>query len=176
MATLRVPDRNVQLTDECEIRQFLDERGILFQHWSPDVGLAPDATDAQVLAAFDHWLKPFMEKGGYRAVDVVNVTPATPNLAALRGKFLREHTHSEDEVRFFVSGQGLFWFHREQPDEVFALFCQEGDLIAVPANTKHWFDLGEQPSVCAIRVFTDQAGWVPRYTDSGIEQRYREDR
>jgi 1,2-dihydroxy-3-keto-5-methylthiopentene dioxygenase len=47
------------------------------------------------------------------------------------------------------------------------------DLISVPANTKHWFDLGDSPKVRAIRIFTDQAGWVPHYTNSGIDQRYR---
>jgi 1,2-dihydroxy-3-keto-5-methylthiopentene dioxygenase len=115
-----------------------------------------------------------MEKNGYRTADVIRVTPTTPNLPAIREKFLREHTHSEDEVRFFVQGKGLFWFHRESPsDEVFAVHCTAGDLLAVPANTKHWFDLGPDPLVCAIRVFTDQAGWVPHYTGSGIEQRYR---
>lgn len=174
MATLRVPDRNVHVTDEYEIRRFLDERGIFYERWSTDVGLPADATDDQVLAAYDLWLEPFMEKGGYRAADVVRVTPDTPNLDAIRDKFLREHTHSEDEVRFFVQGSGLFWFHMERSEkEVFAVLCQEGDLLSVPAHTKHWFDLGARPMVRAIRVFTDQAGWVPHYTHSGIEQRYR---
>jgi 1,2-dihydroxy-3-keto-5-methylthiopentene dioxygenase len=174
MATLRVPDRNVCLTDEHEIRCFLDERGIFYGRWSTDVGLPDDATDDQVLAAYDLWLEPFMEKGGYRAADVVRVTPDTPNLDAIRDKFLREHTHSEDEVRFFEPGSGLFWFHMERSeDEVFAVHCQEGDLLSVPANTKHWFDLGVRPMLRAIRVFTDQAGWVPHYTQSGIEPRYR---
>jgi 1,2-dihydroxy-3-keto-5-methylthiopentene dioxygenase len=161
--------------NEHVIRRFLDERGILYDRWPLDVGLTPDASDTDVLAAYRPWLKPFMEKGGYHAMDVVTVTSQTPNLTAIRDKFLREHTHSEDEVRFFVEGQGLFWFHLDRrEDEVFALLCQKGDLISVPANTKHWFDLGTYPAVRAIRIFTDQAGWVPQYTNSGIEQRYRE--
>lgn len=174
MATLRIPDKQIQITDESEIRRFLDERGIFYERWSTDVGLPVDATDAQVLAAYDHWLKPFMEKGGYQIADVVRVTPYTPNLPVMRDKFLREHTHTENEVRFFVEGQGMFWFHKEgREKDVFGVLCQEGDLISVPANTKHWFDLGEYPSLRAIRVFTEQAGWIPHYTNSGIEQRYR---
>jgi 1,2-dihydroxy-3-keto-5-methylthiopentene dioxygenase len=137
--------------------------------------LIPDASDADVLAAYKPRLQPFMEKGGYKAVDVVTVTDQTPNLAAIREKFIREHTHSEDEVRMFVRGEGLFWFHVDRPEEeVFALLCQQGDLISVPANTKHWFDLGAKPGVCAIRIFTDQAGWTPHYTNSGIDQQYGE--
>ena len=174
MATLRMPDKNMLLADEQAIRLFLDQRGIFYQRWPTDTGLPSDATDTQVLAACNQWLTPFMEKHGYQTSDVVHVTPDTPNLPAIREKFLREHTHSEDEIRYFVHGQGVFWFHKEGvEDEVFALFCEQGDLVSVPANTKHWFDLGTHPNVCAIRVFTNQAGWVPQYTESGIEQRYR---
>jgi 1,2-dihydroxy-3-keto-5-methylthiopentene dioxygenase len=174
MATLRVPDQKKTLLDEQAIRRFLDERGIFYQRWSADAGAPSDATDQALLAANGHWLKPFMEKHGYQTADVIRVTPQTPNLPAIREKFLREHTHSEDEVRYFASGQGVFWFHTERTaDEVFALRCEQGDLISVPANTKHWFDLGENPTVCAIRIFTNQAGWVPCYTGSGLEQRYQ---
>jgi 1,2-dihydroxy-3-keto-5-methylthiopentene dioxygenase len=162
------------LDDPSAVRQFLDMRGIVHQRWSADRNLPPDATNERVLAAYDYLLKPFMEKCGYQTKDVIRVDEHTPNLEGIREKFIREHTHSEDEVRVFVEGQGFFWFHKEgQDDEVFALQCQQGDLISVPANTKHWFDLGESPKVRAIRLFTDQAGWVPHYTNSGIDQRYR---
>ena len=174
MATLRIPDKNVTLRDPLAVRQFLDVRGIVHERWSADRELPSNATNEHVLAAFDYLLKPLMDKGDYQTADVVSVDRNTPNLAGIREKFLREHTHSEDEVRIFVEGQGYFWFHKEGPDdEVFALLCERGDLISVPANTKHWFDLGEPPKVRAIRLFTDQAGWVPHYTHSGIDQRYR---
>ena len=174
MATLRVPDTGACLTNEGAIRQFLDERGIFYDRWPLDERVTPDASDADILAAYDPQLRPFMKQGGYRAVDVITVTPQTPNLIALREKFIREHTHTEDEVRLFVEGQGLFWFHLDRRgDEVFALTCERDDVISVPANTKHWFDLGLNPSVRAIRIFTDQSGWTPHYTNSGIDQRYR---
>lgn len=172
MATLRVPDKGIQLTDSGEISRFLHARGVWYAH-RPVRAVPSGGSDAEVLQANDAWLKPFMEQNGYRTADVIRVTPATPNLPAIRDKFLREHTHSEDEVRFFVEGDGLFWFHTDTPDtEVFSVRCSAGDLLTVPANTKHWFDLGPEPHVCAIRIFTDQAGWVPHYTHSGIEQRY----
>jgi 1,2-dihydroxy-3-keto-5-methylthiopentene dioxygenase len=175
MAILRVPDRQTSLTNEQAIRQFLDTRGILYDRWPLPETLQAGAEDPDVLAAYHPRLKPFMESGGYRAVDVISVTAQTPNLPAIREKFLREHTHTEDEVRMFVEGEGLFWFHLERPeDEVFSLLCQQGEVISVPANTKHWFILGMEPAVRAIRIFTDQAGWVPQYTNSGIEQRYQE--
>ncbi len=174
MATLRIPDKNVTLSDPSAIRQFLDVRGILHERWSVDRELPSDATSEQVLAAYDYLLKPFMDKGGYQTADVIHVDDHTQNLAGIREKFLREHTHSEDEVRVFVEGRGFFWFHTEGiGEEVFALLCEQGDLISVPANSKHWFDLGDPPKVRAIRIFTDQAGWVPHYTNSEIDRRYR---
>ncbi len=174
MATLRIPDKNVTLRDPLAVLKFLDVRDIVHERWSADRELSSNATNEHVLAAFDYLLKPLMDKGGYQTADVIRVDGNTPNLTGIREKFLREHTHSEDEVRIFVEGQGYFWFHKEGPDdEVFALLCERGDLISVPANTKHWFDLGEPPKVRAIRLFTDQAGWVPHYTHSGIDQRYR---
>ena len=174
MATLRIPDKNVTLRDPSTLRQFLDVRGIVHERWAAGRDLPSGATNEQILAAYDYLLKPLMEKGGYQTADVIRVDGHTPNLGGIREKFIREHTHSEDEVRVFVEGQGLFWFHKEgRDDEVFALFCEQGDLISVPANTKHWFALGAPPKVRAIRIFTDQAGWVPHYTNSGIDQRYR---
>jgi 1,2-dihydroxy-3-keto-5-methylthiopentene dioxygenase len=57
---------------------------------------------------------------------------------------------------------------------VFNVLCQKGDLISVPAGTKHWFDAGEDnPFVKAIRIFIDQTGWIPAYTESGIEKIYQ---
>ncbi len=177
MAMLRVPAQDISLTNEQAIRRFLDARGVMYDRWPLAPGVGSETSDAAILTAYDPWLTPLMQQGGYRTVDVITVTDHTPNVAALRDKFLREHTHTEDEVRMFVEGQGLFWFHVERPEEeVFSVRCEAGDLIAVPANTKHWFDLGRQPSVRAIRIFTGQAGWVPHYTDSGIEQRYQDDR
>lgn len=174
MATLRIPDKNMTLHDPSAVWKFLDMRGIVHERWSADRHLPSRATDEQVLAAYDYLLQPLMNKGGYQTADVIRVDGHTPNLEEIREKFIREHTHSEDEVRVFVEGQGFFWFHKEGlDDDVFALLCQRGDLISVPANTKHWFDLGDPPNVCAIRIFTDQAGWAPQYTSSGIDQRYR---
>ncbi len=131
MATLRIPDRNVTLHEPTALRQFLDAHGIVHERWSADSDLAFASTNEQVLSAYDHILKPFMEKGGYQTADVIRVDVHIPNLEGIREKFIREHTHSEDEVRVFVEGQGLFWFHTERHnDEVFALLCEQGDPIS----------------------------------------------
>ncbi len=170
MATLRIPDAGITIENFKEIQNFLKSRGVWHDQWKADLPLSKDATQEEVLEAYAKDLKPFMEKGGYQTADVINVHSETPNIDAIRSKFLAEHTHTEDEIRFFVEGQGIFWFHLGE--EVFSLTCVAGDLLSVPANTTHWFDLGPQPHVKAIRIFIDMAGWVPHYTGSGIDAKY----
>jgi 1,2-dihydroxy-3-keto-5-methylthiopentene dioxygenase len=112
-----------------------------------------------------------MEKNGYVTADVINVHPGTPNLPAIREKFMKEHTHSEDEIRFFVDGEGIFWFHFDD-GEVYSVTCSAGDFMSVPKNYKHWFDLHPKYFVKAIRIFSNMEGWTPNYTNSNIDASY----
>ena len=52
-------------------------------------------------------------RGGYVTADVIDVNPETPNLEAMLARFDKEHTHSEDEVRFILAGRGIFFLHLE---------------------------------------------------------------
>jgi 1,2-dihydroxy-3-keto-5-methylthiopentene dioxygenase len=172
MAILSIPNQQVQLNDPQEIRAFMNQRGIFFDQWFCNVLFDDSASTEEILAAYAADLDPFMKSGGYQTADVISINSSTENYAAIRAKFLAEHTHSEDEIRFFVDGQGLFWFHLENED-VFNLLCERGDLISVPAGTKHWFDAGEiDPFVKAIRIFIDMSGWIPEYTNSGKENEF----
>ena len=88
----------------------------------------------------------------------------------MRAKFLEEHTHKEGEVRFFVDGSGLFSLH--VGGKVYEVLCRKGDLISVPDNTTHWFDMGPAPEFVAIRFFTNPDGWIGDFTGSDIAQRF----
>ena len=174
MAILSIPEKNIEIRDPEAIRSFFNERGVFFDQWTCDVVFDDRATQEEILEAYSKDLKPFMEQGGYLTADVISINKLTENYDAIRAKFLAEHTHSEDEIRFFVDGQGLFWFNLEN-EPVFNLLCQKGDLISVPAGTKHWFDAGEkEPFVKAIRIFIDMSCWVPHYTGSETEKRFGE--
>ena len=105
---------------------------------------------------------------GAGSADVLKLTPDNPNAPALRQKFLSEHSHTEDEIRFFVHGSGNFIMHVD--GKIWDAHCAQGDLISVPADTKHWFDAGEKPFFTALRVFTDTSGWVPHYTGSAVHE------
>ena len=154
--------------DHAAIAHKLAEHGARFERWqaSAAIGDPPDA----VLAAYRSDIARLTAEGGYQSVDVISLSPSNPNKDALRKKFLDEHTHSEDEVRFFVAGSGLFSLHLA--GQVFEVLCEQGDLISVPANTRHWFDMGPEPSFVAIRLFINPAGWVAQLTGSDIAQRF----
>jgi 1,2-dihydroxy-3-keto-5-methylthiopentene dioxygenase len=172
MATLHIPDRNEVISGFEAVRDYLSARGVWHDRWQAAVAFGPDADQATILAAYAHVLQPYMAAHGYTTADVINVTPETPNLEALRTKFLQEHTHTEDEVRFFVEGQGVFWFNLGGDEPVVGVTCTPGDLLSVPAGIQHWFDLGPVPRVKAIRLFIDASGWVPHYTGTGAEVAY----
>jgi 1,2-dihydroxy-3-keto-5-methylthiopentene dioxygenase len=103
-------------------------------------------------------------------VDVISLVPDHPDREALRRKFLDEHTHAEDEVRFFVAGSGQFTLHIGP--RVYEVLCEAGDLIGVPDGTPHWFDMSESPYFVAIRLFTNREGWVADFTGTDIAQRF----
>ncbi len=158
------------VTDREQIAADMRARGLRFETWPAPAAFAPDAAAETVLAAYAAPLRHLMETEGYASADVVVLHAAMDNVRAIREKFLSEHTHSEDEVRFFVEGSGEFWFHLE--NEVFALRCVAGDFISVPAGVPHWFDCGQRPFVKAIRVFSDTAGWTPHYAETATHRSY----
>ncbi|WP_206240717.1 1,2-dihydroxy-3-keto-5-methylthiopentene dioxygenase [Novosphingobium terrae] len=156
------------ITDFPRIAAAMARANITLERWEADVALSADADDAAILAAYAPQVARLKARAGYRSEDVVRMTPDHPMRAELRQKFLSEHVHDDDEVRFFVEGSGLFCIHHK--GAVYALTCTAGDLIVLPAGTRHWFDTGEQPRFTAIRLFISPEGWVARYTGETIAE------
>lgn len=148
----------------------LNQVGIKFEQWQTIDSLTSGATQEEVLTVYQSQIKKLMNEEGYITVDVVSLTADHPDKTIFREKFLNEHTHSEDEVRFFVDGEGLFSLHIN--NQVFEVLCTRGDLISVPANTRHWFDMGENPNFIAIRFFNNPDGWVANFTGDDIASKF----
>jgi len=158
------------VTRHADIARELGSVGVRFERWDASKPVVPGASQDEVIAAYYSDIERLKSEKGYQAVDVISLTPDHPDRAALRQKFLNEHTHSEDEVRFFVAGRGLFTLHIGQ--NIYEVLCESGDLIGVPDNTRHWFDMSEQPYFVAIRLFTNKEGWVANFTGDEIAQRF----
>jgi 1,2-dihydroxy-3-keto-5-methylthiopentene dioxygenase len=151
--------------DGAEIAAELARVGVRFERWpTREIG------DTAILDAYAPEIARLQAEGGYQSVDTVAMAPDHPKRETLRGKFLSEHTHGEDEVRFFVEGEGLFTLHGQ--GKVFNMLCTQGDLISVPAGMPHWFDMGAFPRFTAIRLFRNPDGWIARFTGDTIADRF----
>ena len=146
----------------------LGEIGVRFERWDLPTALSPDDSAEAILAAYRPHLDALMGPGAAGSADVVKMNGAPPAYAAIRQKFIDEHTHTEDEVRVFVHGSGHFVLHAG--GRVYDALCTQGDLISVPTGIAHWFDAGEQPVFTVLRVFTDTSGWTPHYTGEKISE------
>ena len=171
MARIRVQEENREITDHQEIREFLKPFDIMYEKWEVEGRVGAEATNEEILDAYAPEIERLKEQGGFVTADVINVTPETPGLDDMLAKFNKEHTHSEDEVRFTIKGSGLFHIHPDSAP-VFAIQVESGDLISVPTGTQHWFDLCDDRTIRCIRLFEDMSGWTPHYVDNPVHENY----
>jgi 1,2-dihydroxy-3-keto-5-methylthiopentene dioxygenase len=170
MAVVRIPAEEKTLHDEQLMRAELLTLGVEYERW--DLSRVPeDASADTVLAAYADEIDEMKRLGGYTTADVIDVRPETPNLDAMLARFDKEHTHSEDEVRFILAGRGIFFLNGN--DRVISVEVGPGDLLRVPRGTTHWFTLCEDRRIRAIRWFQDTTGWTPHYTASGVDAEYQ---
>ena len=176
MSRLRIfsddqPDAPQQVLDgHAAIAEALSDIGVHLEQWETKDSIGEGANPDDVLAAYQPEIDRLNAKHGFQSIDVVSITPDHPQREAMRAKFLDEHFHIEDEIRFFVAGSGLFSLHTG--GKVYEVLCERGDLISVPDRMTHWFDMGPGPSFIAIRFFTVPDGWVGEFTGTDIAARF----
>ncbi|PWC76109.1 cupin domain-containing protein [Azospirillum sp. TSH64] len=160
----------LRTADAALIAAHLAHAGILYERWNADTSLPDDSDEQAVLQAYAVPIERLKQARRFLRADVVRVTPQTGGIAALRARFLDEHTHGEDEARFFVEGAGAFYIHLKA--RVFRVVCEAGDLLSIPAGTPHWFDMGPTPRFTTIRFFGRPDGWVAALTGDAIAARF----
>jgi 1,2-dihydroxy-3-keto-5-methylthiopentene dioxygenase len=180
MTLLTVWNDNDPSTPELQTRDFDTIRDVLaglnarFSRWELKE-LSPEATQEEVLAAYADEIAEVNRQHGYTLVDAVSITRADTDeyrvqAAEARQKFLNEHQHDDDEDRFFARGSGVFYLHAN--GKVHAVFCEPGDLLSVPKDTTHWFDMGTNPDYVSVRFFHDDDGWVGHFTGSDVAAKF----
>ncbi|MCL6269584.1 cupin domain-containing protein [Sansalvadorimonas sp. 2012CJ34-2] len=154
-----------------QIRDALHDIGVRFERWETRAEkLLPGVDEEVVLDLYRDQMEKLMAEEGYKAFDAISVGPDHPDKEALRKQFLREHTHPDEEVRFFVEGRGLFTLHHN--NLVYDVLCEAGDVLIIPPGARHWFDMGNNPEVITIRLFNNPDGWVAHYTGSPIADHF----
>jgi len=176
MSRLRIyddhsPDTVLRETaDPSEMARELQAIGVAFEQWEASKPVRAGDSPDVIMEAYREDIDRLVAAHGFRTVDVVSIAPDNPQRETMRAKFLDEHAHKEDEVRFFVDGAGQFTLHVD--GKVYEVLCEAGDLIAVPDGTTHWFDMGAEPRFVAIRFFTEPDGWVGHFTGTDIATRF----
>jgi 1,2-dihydroxy-3-keto-5-methylthiopentene dioxygenase len=165
---LQTPDREVIAAELAAV-------GVTYRAFTPVAGVDASASSDQVIAAHQGLVDALIAEHGYTLIDVAQIHPVDSDewratAAGARAKFLNEHTHDEEEIRYFSSGSGVFYLHMN--GRVLAMLCTAGDLISVPEMTTHWFDMGTTPDFTAIRFFRTDDGWVGTFTGSEISSQF----
>ncbi|PLT33159.1 acireductone dioxygenase [Bacillus sp. V5-8f] len=166
MATILLRNTNTRLSEEQEVKQFLDKQGVLYEHWDMDKlpkhlrenFILSDEQKREILAVFDSEVRSLAKRRGYEQWDIIALSEATPNLDELLTKFEKVHVHTEDEVRAITAGNGVFTIKGD--NGYFDVELSAGDVISVPVNTPHFFTLMQNRQVVAVRLFIDATGWV----------------
>ncbi|MDJ0340917.1 cupin [Streptomyces sp. H10-C2] len=161
--------------DEAKITGALRAQGVSFQRWPLRVQVTAGLGSDVLLDSYRAEIDELRERQGLRLADIVRLHaeegPEWEEKAAkARSTFLEEHRHAEDEVRFFAHGTGCFYLHLD--GLVLAVVCEAGDLLSVPAGTRHWFDMGPRPEFAAIRFFAEEGGWIGDFTGDPIARHF----
>ena len=166
--TFESTDRIIE--DQQQVEAFLSQNEVIYEKW--DITKLPahlqenynlsDDQKQEILDVFKEEIADISARRHYQAADVISLSPSTPNLDELLVNFQREHHHTDDEVRFIVSGHGVFVI-QSADGEFFKVNLNPGDLISVPEHTRHYFTLAEDRQTVAVRIFVTTEGWVPVY-------------
>lgn len=168
MAQIRIRNTEQVITGEENMRAFLNDQGVLYEHW--DAAKLPEALrhrfnlsdedKEQILAAFDVEIRDLASRRGYLTWDIISLSDATPNIEELLKKFEQVHTHTEDEVRAITAGEGIFVIKGSDEVGYMDVLVEEGDVISVPENIPHFFTLTESKKIVAVRLFIETEGWI----------------
>ncbi|MBT2734908.1 acireductone dioxygenase [Bacillus sp. ISL-7] len=177
MAYITFQTREEQIHEQDEVASFLESQEVIYENW--DISKLPaelvekyllsDEEKEEILAAFEDEIADISARRGYKAQDVISLSENTPNLDVLLTNFKNEHHHTDDEVRFIVSGHGVFVIQGKD-GEFYEVHLNPGDLISVPENTRHYFTLEEDRKVVAVRIFVTTEGWVPIYEKEEVNK------
>ncbi|MCI2255080.1 cupin domain-containing protein [Domibacillus sp. DTU_2020_1001157_1_SI_ALB_TIR_016] len=173
MAVIQFQETGERITDKNAIDAFLAAQEVIYEKW--DISKLPenlrenyalsDEEKQQILEVFGEEIRDISERRGYQAHDVISLSDSTPNLDELLTNFQKIHIHTDDEVRFIVSGHGIFAIQAKD-GQFFNVELEPGDLISVPVNTRHYFTLMDDRKVVAVRIFVTTEGWVPIYDET----------
>ena len=90
----------------------------------------------------------------------------------LRKRNSYEHLHTEAETIFCTEGSFLLVLNDSEVLPPLVLRIGAGCWYHIPKRTKHWLLIDPVTPVAALTLYADPTGWMPYFTQSGIELQY----
>jgi 1,2-dihydroxy-3-keto-5-methylthiopentene dioxygenase len=168
MAEIRIRNTNERISGEQNVREFLENQEVLYEHWDAtklpaqlkEKFILSDEEKAEVLSTFNDEITDLAARRSYKTWDIITLSDATPNLDELLKKFESVHTHTEDEVRAITAGKGIFVIKGTEEVGYFDVELEAGDVISVPERIPHFFTLMDNRQIVAVRLFIETEGWI----------------
>ena len=159
---------NKVLNHADDIASTLSAVGIDYRQLELPAALRPGCEQAEFDAAYGLWLQAFMGKEGHVQQELFNLQRNHPQKLELRARYLDEQVQSSASTWLFLGGFAQLSVHLD--GYVYVLQGERGDLLTLPAGTRHWFDLGEEPHVLALRLSLGDE--TPERTGDDIASRF----
>lgn len=153
-----------------DIAATLAEHGIRFERQTPAGKVMPGSGAQSVIEACGKQLGELSQAYGYPDTEIISLNRDHAQKAEYRDRFLCERRHAAAESWFLAGGRGLLNVHVGQ--HVFALLCEKGDIITLPGSTHYWLDLGDEPHIVLVRLYSEAEGGLAEFTDEGIAGRF----
>lgn len=151
-----------------DIASTLAAVGIDYRQVELPAALRPGCEQAEFDAAYGLWLQAFMSEEGHVQQELFNLQRNHPQKLELRARHLDEQSQSTASAWLFLGGFAQLSLHLD--DHVYMLQGEKGDLLSLPAGTRYWFDLGEEPHALVVRLSASED--APVRSDDDIASRF----
>lgn len=162
------PDK--MLTHLEDIASTLAGHGVLFERCEPTGPIPRDAGQDVIVGAFRSRIDQLIASRVYGHLAVIDIDSRSAEAPGLPDELQQEHRIDEDQTRICVVGRELVVLHLD--DYVYAVLCEQNDILSIPAGTRRWFDVGEHPRLVTISLSRTANGGMPRPTDDDIATRF----
>eukprot|EP00445_Apocalathium_hangoei_P033360 CAMPEP_0203954782 /NCGR_PEP_ID=MMETSP0359-20131031/87638_1 /ASSEMBLY_ACC=CAM_ASM_000338 /TAXON_ID=268821 /ORGANISM="Scrippsiella Hangoei, Strain SHTV-5" /LENGTH=515 /DNA_ID=CAMNT_0050888317 /DNA_START=10 /DNA_END=1557 /DNA_ORIENTATION=+ len=156
----------------------LTDLGVLSWNLSPEgYSYPPKAVPWNPEGIMDPDLNSIRTSRGYNYADIITCSEeCLPDYHNKLKMFFEEHIHSDEEVRYILSGSGYFDV-RDRQDKWIRVKVQVGDLMVLPEGIYHRFTMDDKNFTQAMRLFKGEPVWTPinrPADDNGSRQKYVE--
>lgn len=155
--------------DISDFSEDLLEVGVRIEQWNT-ISHHPSAPlrEEDIFKIYSNEIARIKGEYGYHQADYSTMKPDDAFAISVRGRYLSEHIHEEDEVRFFLSGRVLIYLHINQ--KIHILECCKGDFVLIPVGVKHWMDIGPSPDFSVIRWFNTKKAFINQFTQGLVAE------